>query len=117
MVSTSNEGSMRVNGSTLAQYSGQSVVLMAMVERIDQGGMAMMVRASDGHQVQVKLKEPLQGNLEGLVEIHGTSQGRQILCNQLIDFDFDYSQNFDMEAYDQAIKLIHTVNPNPWLSE
>ncbi|XP_047492987.1 replication protein A 14 kDa subunit-like [Penaeus chinensis] len=71
MVSAADEPRMRVNGATLAQHNGRPVVLMGQVEKIDPSGIMVMVKASDGQSVQVKLQEPLQENLEGLIEIHG----------------------------------------------
>ncbi|XP_066968375.1 replication protein A 14 kDa subunit [Macrobrachium rosenbergii] len=114
MVSTADGPRMRVNGALLLQYYGQPVVLMGMVDKVDPAGMTITVHASDGQPIQVKLQEPLKDNVEGLIEIHGIGQGKQVLCETFVTFPLQEGSTFDMEAYDQAIKLIHSVNPNPW---
>ncbi|XP_063591547.1 replication protein A 14 kDa subunit-like [Penaeus indicus] len=114
MVSAADEPRMRVNGATLAQHNGRPVVLMGQVEKIDPSGIMILVKASDGQSVQVKLQEPLQENLEGLIEIHGFGQGRQVMCQSYVSFPMEYASSFDMDAYDQAIRLLHSVTPNPW---
>ncbi|XP_071531661.1 replication protein A 14 kDa subunit-like isoform X2 [Panulirus ornatus] len=82
--------------------------------KIDPSGMMMLVKASDGQPIQVKLQQPLQGNVEGIVEIHGIGQSRQVMCQNYVSFPLEYSASFDMQGYDQAVRLIHSVPGNPW---
>ncbi|XP_068243979.1 replication protein A 14 kDa subunit-like [Palaemon carinicauda] len=117
MVSPADGARMRVNGALLPQYHGQPVVLMGMVDKIDQSGMMITVRASDGQPIQVKLQEPLKENVEGLIECHGIGQSKQVLCETYVTFPSREASDFDMDSYDQAIKLIHSVSPNPWKSD
>lgn len=45
-----------------------------------------------------KLKEKnfffFQENLEGLIEIHGFGQGRQVMCQSYVSFPMDYASTF-----------------------
>ncbi|XP_045595319.1 replication protein A 14 kDa subunit [Procambarus clarkii] len=112
-----SEARTRVNGALLAQYNSRPVVLMGEVDKVDPSGRMVTVRASDGQPVQVRFQQPLQEILEGVVEIHGVAEGRQLVCKSYITFPLDDAKNFDMQAYDQAIRLIHSVKDNPWKFE
>ncbi|XP_071531660.1 replication protein A 14 kDa subunit-like isoform X1 [Panulirus ornatus] len=114
MVSTGSDPRIRVNAATLPQFNGQNVILLGEVDKIDPSGMMMLVKASDGQPIQVKLQQPLQGNVEGIVEIHGIGQSRQVMCQNYVSFPLEYSASFDMQGYDQAVRLIHSVPGNPW---
>merc|ERR1712179_283941 len=105
---------MRVNGSLMNSMSGKKVIVMGQVQQIDSSGMQLEMRSCDGRNVRVRFPEPLQQNVEGLVEIHGESQGGHVLCENYIAFPMEYGEKFDMDAYNQAIQLINTVKGNPW---
>ncbi|XP_053649686.1 replication protein A 14 kDa subunit [Cherax quadricarinatus] len=107
----------RVNGATLTQHTGCQVVLLGEVNQMDSSGKVLTVKASDGQSVQVILQQPAQEILEGLIEIHGVVEGRQVICQSYITFPLDDARNFDMQSYDQAVRLIHTVKDNPWKSD
>ncbi|KAK3868307.1 hypothetical protein Pcinc_016857 [Petrolisthes cinctipes] len=108
---------MRVNGALLSQHSGRPVVILGTVQQVDPSGMMVSLKASDDQVIQVKLQQPLQENLEGVMEVHGMSQGRQVLCQSYVTFPQESYANFDMGSYDEAVKLIHSVSGNPWKSD
>ncbi|KAG7173246.1 uncharacterized protein LOC121860752 [Homarus americanus] len=105
---------MRVNGCTLARNNGRPVILLARVETVDSSRLSMNVTASDKVLIQVVLQQPLQENVEGVVEIHGTAKGRQVLANECITFPVEYTENFDMENYNYAINYMNSVVGNSW---
>lgn len=61
--------------------------------------------------VTVHMERPLDEPISGLVEIHGTVQGKgQILCNNYIPFPPEMSENFGkykLQKYCQNVLLLH----------
>ncbi|XP_063851127.1 replication protein A 14 kDa subunit-like isoform X2 [Scylla paramamosain] len=114
MVSNASEPSMRVNGALLPMYTGQKVVLVGTVAQVDPSGSSLMVKASDGKMVMVTLPNPLQDNLEGVIEVHGVGQGQKVMCQSYITFPQMQADKFDAALYDEALKLIQSVRDNPW---
>ncbi|XP_063851132.1 replication protein A 14 kDa subunit-like isoform X2 [Scylla paramamosain] len=114
MVSNASEPSMRVNGALLPMYTGQKVVLVGTVAQVDPSGSSLMVKASDGKMVMVTLPNPLQDNLEGVIEVHSVGQGQKVMCQSYITFPQMQADKFDAALYDEALKLIQSVRDNPW---
>ncbi|XP_045125331.1 replication protein A 14 kDa subunit-like [Portunus trituberculatus] len=111
-----SEASVRVNGALLPMYTGQKVVLVGTVEQIDPSGSSLMVKASDGKMVMVSLPNPLQENLEGVIEVHGVGQGQKVMCQSYVTFPQMEPSAFDAQLYDEAIRLVQSVDGNPWKS-
>jgi len=98
----------RVNGSMLTKFYGQNVCLLGMVTSVDRSGMSFEMTASDKQAISVRLQDPLQEMLHGLVEIHGKVSSRnELACVDYLLFSDEMSQNFDMEAYNKAITMMH----------
>ncbi|XP_035688181.1 replication protein A 14 kDa subunit-like [Branchiostoma floridae] len=92
----------RVNASMLPQNIGKFVCLMGEVMDVDQNGLMFAVKTSDGQRVQINLPEPLEEMVAGTIEIVGeVANNCQINCQSYILF----GQDFDMNLYDEAIKL------------
>ncbi|XP_050690319.1 uncharacterized protein LOC126982342 [Eriocheir sinensis] len=116
MVFQPTEHSMRVNGALLPMYAGQQVVLAGTVAQIDSSGSSLTVKASDGEMVKVTLPNPLQDNLEGMVEVHGVAQGKQVMAQSVITFPQMQADDFDANLYNEAITRIHG-HTTPWKTE
>ncbi|XP_076029288.1 replication protein A 14 kDa subunit-like [Oratosquilla oratoria] len=105
---------VRVNSTFLPHYSGKPVVLLGRVKRVEPSGMNFIMESSDGKDVGVKLVEPVQDILEGLIEVHGIGQGGNVLCKTYNTFQPEDAENFDMATYNEAVSLIHTNPTSPW---
>lgn len=104
----------RVNGSLLGQFVGKSVSLIGTVIKTNPGGKSFDVQTGERQVVTVNMERPLDEPVSGLVEIHGTVQGKgQILCSNYIPFPPEMSENFDTGLENQAVLLMHNVQ-NPW---
>lgn len=58
-------------------------------------GRSFDVQTGDKHVVTINLRQPLNDLLEGLVEVHGVSQGKGlILCDNLINFPPELAESF-----------------------
>jgi len=98
----------RVNGSMLAKYYGQNVCLLGMITSVDRSGLSFQMTASDNQPICVRLSEPLQEMLHGLVEVHGKVSSRnEISCFVYLMFSDDISQSFDVDAYNKAVVMMH----------
>ncbi|KAI8516188.1 PREDICTED: replication protein A 14 kDa subunit-like [Branchiostoma belcheri] len=92
----------RVNASMLPQHIGKFVCLLGEVMDVDPNGLMFAVKTSDGQRVQINLPEPLEEMVSGTVEIVGeVTNNCQVTCQSYILFGGD----FDMNLYDEAIKL------------
>ncbi|XP_064638445.1 replication protein A 14 kDa subunit-like isoform X2 [Lineus longissimus] len=67
--------------------------------------MSFKLKSCDGQEVIVKLQEPLQDYMQGIVEVHGRVEGNAILASNYISFDSDQTNGFDMTQYNKAIEL------------
>ncbi|KAG8222239.1 hypothetical protein J437_LFUL001437 [Ladona fulva] len=103
------EPSFRINGSLLPRYGGQRVIVLGKVSNRDPNGMGFEMISSDNTSVSVKLGEPLQEILDGIVEVHGVGMGRNVMkCDNFLAFPPEFTHNFDMAAYNEAVILINT---------
>jgi hypothetical protein len=60
-------------------------------------GISAELRTVDNHIVSVKMQEPLQEPLSGLVEFHGTVQGKNtVLSDFYLSFPPEFTKNFGM---------------------
>jgi len=98
----------RVNGSMLREYQGKNVCLIGTVSNVDKSGYSFQLTTSDQQNVAVRLQEPLQDMIAGVVEIIGMVTGpSQVTCSGYIQFSDEMSQSFDMEQYNKAVTLMH----------
>ncbi|ODM91176.1 Replication protein A 14 kDa subunit [Orchesella cincta] len=108
----------RVNGAFLHQYHGKPVCLLGTIIRADGGGTSFQVKASDGNQINVRLRSPISEPLTGLVEVYGIGQGKNlVVADSFTTFPDSLGNNFEMNTYNEAVKLLHSVegNLNPWI--
>ncbi|XP_013399104.1 uncharacterized protein LOC106165443 [Lingula anatina] len=101
----------RVNASMLHTFQGDNVALMGVVKEIDNNGTSFQMESSDGQSVHIILNEPLSEDLTSLlVEVHGVVDNRNnINCQNYVPFTPEVTQSFDMETYNKAIKLSHSL--------
>jgi len=98
----------RVNGSMLREYQGKNVCLIGTVSNVDKSGYAFQLTTSDQQNVSIRLLEPLQDMLHGVVEVVGSVSGsNQITCTNYTQFSEEMTQNFDMESYNKAVIMMH----------
>ncbi|XP_074659266.1 replication protein A 14 kDa subunit-like [Tubulanus polymorphus] len=96
----------RINGAMLGQNQGTVVCLLGIAHDPDNSGMSFKLKTCDDQIVTVKLQEPLQEYLQGLTEVHGEVQGREIKAQSYVVFPAEYSSSFDMKQYNKALNLI-----------
>ncbi|XP_063855892.1 uncharacterized protein LOC135097756 isoform X4 [Scylla paramamosain] len=53
---------------------------------VDPCGSSLVVKASDGKMVMVTLPNPLQENLEDVIEVQGVGQGQKVTCQSYVTF-------------------------------
>eukprot|EP00920_Eleutheroschizon_duboscqi_P025584 GHVT01062974.1.p1 GENE.GHVT01062974.1~~GHVT01062974.1.p1 ORF type:complete len:120 (+),score=16.99 GHVT01062974.1:47-406(+) len=96
----------RINGSMLAGHQGKGVVVLGMAQTPAADGMSFKIMTSDKQEINVKLQEPLQEYVEGLVEIHGVVDNfNNLQCHSYVFFTPEQSKNFDLDAYDKAVQF------------
>jgi len=106
----------RVNGALLLKYHGKPVCALGTVMRADGGGNSFQMKASDGQPLNIRLKHPIAEPLEGVVEVYGIGQGKNlIIADSFTSFPDECTNKFDLTTYNEAIKVIHTIETNnPW---
>jgi len=96
----------RVNGSMLASFIGKNVCLLGLVANVDRSGFSFQLTAGDHQTVVVKLQEPLQELVQGLVEVVGSVTGKnEVMCSNFVQFPDEMSNGFDLDAYNKAVTL------------
>jgi len=107
----------RVNGALLGKFHGKPVCALGTVLRADGGGTSFQMKASDGQQLNIRLKSPITEPLEGVVEVYGIGQGKNlIIADSYSVFPEECTNKFDIGTYNDAIKVIHSIegSANPW---
>jgi len=106
----------RVNGAFLQQYHGKPVCVLGTVIKADGGGSSFQVKASDGQQINVRLKSSISEPLEGLIEVYGVGQGRNlVLADSFSVFPEAISSTFDMTTYNEMMTILQQNTDHPWL--
>ncbi|CAD5110759.1 DgyrCDS127 [Dimorphilus gyrociliatus] len=97
----------QVNGSLLPAFKGKTVVLLGIAEGPIRNG-TFEVKASDGKMVHIDVPEDVEEEMNSLVQVIGTVQPNcHISCTEYSILPEMNKENFDMEAYDKAIKFMH----------
>ncbi|KDR16179.1 replication protein A 14 kDa subunit-like [Zootermopsis nevadensis] len=110
------EPRVRVNGVALARFMGKPVSIMGTVLNTHASGISVEIKTVDNLVVTVKMQEPLQEPLSGLVEFHGTVQGKNTVSSDFyISLPPEITENFDFEQYNEALTLMNTIS-NQWVS-
>ncbi|XP_028255364.1 replication protein A 14 kDa subunit [Parambassis ranga] len=98
----------RINCSMLSQYLNKAVCFVGCVEKVHPTGKTFSVSDGEGKSATVELNEPLEEELSGIVEVIGMVSNRGAIMattyNMLRD---EKGIPFDMELYNEALKVIH----------
>ncbi|XP_077363676.1 replication protein A 14 kDa subunit [Festucalex cinctus] len=98
----------RINSSMLSRYINKPVCFVGRVEKVHPTGKTFTVVDGQGQCVCVELNDPLQEELSGIVEVIGiVSNKGAIMANTFNMLREDKGIPFDLELYDEAVKVIH----------
>jgi len=87
---------LRINGEMFPQFQSKSIT------ETDQMGTSFQLTTCDNNKVTVHMTQPLQE----LIQVHCVvSSCKEMHCHSSILLND--MQNFDMESYNKAVKLIH----------
>ncbi|XP_055328840.1 uncharacterized protein LOC129581661 [Paramacrobiotus metropolitanus] len=102
----------RLNGELLQGMAGKFVSIIGTVEQVDQSGRNFKLRSTDNQLITVRMREPLNEAIQGLIEVDGQVGGfNSIDCHRYVLFENfaidapSLSQNFDPETYNVAVKI------------
>ena len=105
----------RIDGRRLPQNVGQQVILLGTVENKSSNGQNIELRTTDGVQVNVTLPNPIDGNAEGYIEVHGKLHSKSTMaCDNFILFPASMTEKFDAEQYNELMDILNVLGPNKW---
>ncbi|XP_034016682.1 replication protein A 14 kDa subunit [Thalassophryne amazonica] len=97
----------RINVSMLLQHIGKPVCFVGRVEKVHETG-TFTVTDGEGKVATVELNEPLDEELSGIVEVIGIVSNKGVLtATSYTMFREDRGIPFDLELYNDALKVIH----------
>nr|CAI5849292.1 unnamed protein product [Callosobruchus analis] len=99
-----------VNGAMLPAYANRKVSIVGFITEKAPNGLWFDIKTTDNQVVKITLKRPLDKNLEGYVEAHGTSTGKGVAADEYITFT---NEDFDASMYNKLCNYLNTV-PNLW---
>lgn len=93
------------NGGSLAEQQGKKVTICVKVTAVDPNGSNLSCQTSDDRFITVTLDEPLNGPVNGWVEVIGTvTASNKIRCDEIIQFKDDPDgESFDTDGYNNAV--------------
>ncbi|XP_034560750.1 replication protein A 14 kDa subunit [Notolabrus celidotus] len=98
----------RINCSMLSQNINRAVCFVGRVEKVHPTGKTFTLSDGDGKTATVELNEPLDEELSGVVEVIGMVSNKGVIMastyNMLRE---DKGIAFDLELYNEALKVIH----------
>ncbi|XP_020494315.1 replication protein A 14 kDa subunit [Labrus bergylta] len=98
----------RINCSMLSQNINKPVCFVGRVEKVHPTGKTFTVADGDGQIATVELNEPLDEEMSGVVEVIGmVSNKGVIMASTYSMLREDKGITFDLELYNEALKLIH----------
>ncbi|CAN9504150.1 unnamed protein product [Ophioblennius macclurei] len=98
----------RINCSMLSQHTNRAVCFVGRVEKVHPSGKSFTACDGEGKTVTVELGEPLEEELSGVVEAIGiVSTKGTILATDYTVLREDKGVSFDLELYNEALKVIH----------
>ncbi|XP_043264590.1 replication protein A 14 kDa subunit-like [Colletes gigas] len=105
----------RIDGRRLAQNIGEQVILLGTVGKKSSNGKNIELKTTDGVQVNVTLPEPIDGNADGYIEVHGTVHSKSTMaCSNYILFPASMTENFDPEQYNEMMVILNVLGPKKW---
>ncbi|XP_008419451.1 replication protein A 14 kDa subunit [Poecilia reticulata] len=98
----------RINCSMLSQFINRAVCFVGRVEKVHPTGKMFTVMDGEGKTATVELNEPLEEELSGIVEVIGmVSNKGEIMASTYNLLREDKGVPFDLELYNEALKVIH----------
>ncbi|XP_039976916.1 replication protein A 14 kDa subunit [Xiphias gladius] len=98
----------RINCSMLSQYISTPICFVGRVEKVHPTGKTFTVSDGEGKIATVELNEPLEEELSGIVEVIGmVSNKGGIMATIYNVLREDKGILFDLELYNEALKVIH----------
>ncbi|XP_015172044.1 PREDICTED: uncharacterized protein LOC107064166 isoform X1 [Polistes dominula] len=105
----------RVNGRYLSQKIGEDVILLGTISRKSSNGKSIELLTTDSMKVNVTFDQPLSGNDEGYIEVHGVAQSKgTISCKNYILFPPNLTCNFQANQYNDLCSVLHLVGSKKW---
>jgi len=96
----------RINGAMLSNFIDRNVCLMGEVSEVNPNGMQFKIKASDGQMVTVNTNHRIQDYMESVVEVQGkVTSGSSITSDFVNSFPAEYTKEFDMASYNEAVIL------------
>ncbi|XP_043798351.1 replication protein A 14 kDa subunit-like [Apis laboriosa] len=100
----------RIDGRRLAQNIGEQVILLGTIGKKSSNGRNLELRTTDGVQVNITLPEPIDGNAEGYIEVHGTLQSKSTMnCSNYIVFPLSLTEEFDADQYNELMVILNII--------
>ncbi|XP_032436529.1 replication protein A 14 kDa subunit [Xiphophorus hellerii] len=98
----------RINCSMLSQFISRAICFVGRVEKVHPTGKMFTVMDGEGKTATVELNEPLEEELSGIVEVIGmVSNKGEIMASTYNLLREDKGVPFDLELYNEALKVIH----------
>ncbi|XP_072226956.1 replication protein A 14 kDa subunit [Leuresthes tenuis] len=98
----------RINCSMLSQHISRPVCFVGRVGKVHPSGKTFAVTDGEGNNATIELNEPLEEELSGVVEVIGMVSNKGVIMatayNMLRE---DKGSLFDLELYNEALKVIH----------
>ncbi|KAG7205794.1 hypothetical protein KM043_007739 [Ampulex compressa] len=105
----------RIDGRRLAQNVGEQVILLGTVANKSSNGKNIELKTTDGASVNVTLPEPLDSNVEGYLEVHGTLQSKSTMsCSSFVNFPVHMTDGFDVDQYNEMIVVLNVLGDKKW---
>ncbi|XP_075907805.1 replication protein A 14 kDa subunit [Nelusetta ayraudi] len=96
----------RINCSMLSQYISKAVCLVGRVDKVRSS--AFTITDGEGKVGTVELNQPLEEELSGVVEIIGMVSNKGVIMAYTYNIlREDKGIPFDLELYNEALKVIH----------
>ncbi|XP_005750716.1 replication protein A 14 kDa subunit [Pundamilia nyererei] len=108
MASLLDTSKPRINCSMLSQHIGRGVCFVGRVEKVHPTGKTFSVSDGEGKSATVELNEPLEEELSGIVEVIGMVSSKGVITTTTYNIlREDKGIPFDLELYNEALKVIH----------
>uniref|UniRef100_A0A1A8SCR4 Replication protein A3 n=1 Tax=Nothobranchius rachovii TaxID=451742 RepID=A0A1A8SCR4_9TELE len=98
----------RINCSMLSQHINRPVCFVGRVGQVHPNGNTFTVSDGEGNTATVELNEPLDTELSGIVEVLGVVSNKGCIMATMHNLlQENKAIPFDLELYNQALKVIH----------
>ena len=96
----------RINAGLLPKYEGKHVCLLGIAKNVDPSRKLFTLIACDGGEVGISMVTPFDRKVSGVLEVQGLVEGGSIICKNCVHFPERTAATFDMNIYDQAVRLM-----------